>query len=81
MKKIMMILVAVAAIGFTACNKTNTDEQKAQTEQTAEEQKVDGNAAEANEATEQDGEKAEAATTEENTEAKAEEKTDEKKEN
>ena len=60
MKKIMMILVAVAAIGFTACDKTNTtDEQKAQTEQVeqnADEQKVEENA----EATaEQEGEKAE----------------------
>ena len=61
MKKMMMILVAVAAIAFTACDKTNTtDEQKAQTEQVeqnADEQKVEENA----EATaEQEGEKAEA---------------------
>ena len=79
MKKMMMILVAVAAIGFTACNKTNTtDEQNAQTEQVeqnADEQKVEENA----EATaEQDGAKADEATkAEENTEEPEKNKPDE----
>jgi hypothetical protein len=76
MKKFMMIMVAVAAIGFTACT-TKTEEQKTQTELTTDEQKVDENATEV---TEQDSAKAETATTEENTEAQAEEKTEENKE-
>ena len=77
MKKMMMILAAVAAIGFTACNKTNTEEQKAQTEQTAEGQTVEENA---NATTEQDGAKADEGTaTEEKVEANAEEKKEENK--
>ena len=77
MKKMMMILVAVAAIGFTACDKTKTVEQKDQVELTTDEQKVDENAAEA---TAEEGAKAdEAPATEENTEAAAEENKEEKK--
>ena len=34
MKKMMMILVAVAAIGFTSCQKGANEDNKAQTEQT-----------------------------------------------
>ena len=77
MKKMMMILVAVAAIGFTACNKTNTEEQKAQTEQTAEGQTVEENV---DATAEQDGVKADEGTaTEEKVEANAEEKKEENK--
>ena len=74
MKKMMMILIAVAAIGFTACNKTNTEEQKAQTEQTdgtkADEKAGDAAAQEANKADNA------AATTDAKADVKADEKTD-----